>query len=122
MGFSTADAERLYLPVDPDPDAPCVSEAQGNDGLFETVRAVLALRHREPHLAANGPFSVLHAEPRDPLFVYRRGDRVIAVNPSGRSRSAQIEGLSDRAPLFMIGTASADGDRLTLAPQSFVLL
>ncbi len=123
MGFSGAPEELLYLPVDHSPDAPCVSEAQGKEGLYETVRSVLAVRHAEPDLKANGPFEVLHAKRGDPLFVYRRGSRIAAVNPSGHSRSAQIGCLPEgAAALLQIGDASVEGGRLTLAPQSFVLL
>ena len=122
MGFSDAPENRLYLPVDPSPDAPCVSDADGKGGLFDTLRAVLALRHETPELKADGAFAVLHAEKGDPLFVYRRGDRIAAVNPSGRQRSAEIPGLSAQArALFTIGAARAEAGRITLDPQSFVL-
>lgn len=122
MGFSDASEERLYLPVDRSPDAPCVSEAQEKDGLYETVRTVLAVRHADPELKADGPFATLYAEQGDPLFVYRRGSRIAAVNPSGQSRSASIDGLPETlSPRILIGEASVEGDRLTLAPQSFVL-
>lgn len=122
MGFSEAEPEKLYLPVDPDPDAPCVQEAEGRDGLYETVRAVLAIRHREPDLRTDGPFSVLYAKSKDPLFVYRRGDRIAAVNPSGKALSAEVKGLNGRTPLLTVGEATVTDDRVTLAPQSFVLL
>ncbi len=122
MGFSAGPAARLYLPVDPSPDAPCVSEAQGREGLYETVRGILALRHKDPDLKAEGPFAVLYAKHGDPLFIYRRGGRVAAVNPSGKPRSAAIFDLPENAlPLFRIGGAAIEGGRLTLEPQSFVL-
>ncbi len=122
MGFSAGPAARLYLPVDPSPDAPCVDEAQGREGIYETVRGILALRHKDPDLKAVGPFAVLYAKHGDPLFVYRRGSRVAAVNPSGKTRSAAIFDLPENAlPLYRIGGAAIEGDRLTLAPQSFIL-
>ena len=123
MGFSSAPEDMLYLPTDPAPDAPCVADAAGKDGLYETVRSILAIRHADPDLMASGPFSVLYASPGDPLFVFRRGKRVLAVNPSGRQRSADIPDLDDAAsPVFTIGTALYEGSRLILGPQSFVLL
>ena len=123
MGFSTAPSDRLYLPVDPAPDAPCVSEAQGRDGIFETVRRILAIRHADPDLMATGSFAVLYAKKGDPLLVYRRGKRIAAVNPSGQSRSAAVEGAGTFAsPICCIGGAIFEGNRITLAPQSFVLL
>ena len=123
MGFSSAPEEKLYLPTDPAPDAPCVADAEGKEGLYETVRAILAIRHANPDLMANAPFSVLYARPGDPLFVFRRGNRILAVNPSGMQRSADIPGLAETvSPAFTIGEASYKGCRLILSPQSFVLL
>lgn len=120
MGFSDADPALLYLPTDPSPDAPSVADAEGKGGLYDTLRKVLALRHAEPALQADGSFAVLHAEQGDPLFIYRRGSRIVAVNPSGKARSAAVQ--ADREPLFTIGTATAKAGRLNLGPQSFVIL
>ena len=123
MGFSAAPKEQLYLPLDHSADAPCVADAQGKDGLYETVRSVLAIRHSDPDLTADGSFAVLYAGHGDPLFVYRRGRRIAAVNPSGQSRSVSLAELpKNAAPLFCIGAASVSEGRLMLAPQSFVLL
>src|SRR5690606_1816976 len=44
-GFSTAESERLYLPIDPDPDRPTVAAQDGVEGSTLTlVRDLLALR------------------------------------------------------------------------------
>ena len=122
MGFSDAPKELLYLPVDPSFDAPTVAESQDKGGLFDIVRKVLALRHALPDLQANGSFEVLHAIERDPLFVYRRGSHIAAVNPSGHACSAAVSGIAPSSePLFTIGAAETETDRITLGPQSFVL-
>ena len=49
----------LYLPIDPNSDAPTV-EAQEHDdtSLLNLVRRVIALRHRESALQASGDFNV----------------------------------------------------------------
>ena len=123
MGFSTAPENMLYLPTDPAPDAPCVADAEGREGLYETLRTVLRIRHETSDLQAEGMFSVLYAERGDPLFVYRRGSRIAAVNPSGRTRSAVIPDLpADASAILRIGTAGIEENHLTLGPQSFVLL
>ena len=122
LGFSTAEAEQLYLPVDPAEDAPTVEAQQGSaDSLLESVRELLALRHRETDLQADAALSVVHAAAEDLLFVYRRGETLIAVNPSGSSRSAAVPGGKE-TPLFLIGDYSRQGDNLTLSAQSFVIL
>ena len=124
LGFSTAKPEDLYLPVDPAPDAPTVADQTGREGsLLETVRGILALRHGEPDLQAEGDFRVLHAESGDPLFVYARGARIMAVNPSGEARCAFLPmPVEGKRPLFQIGGVACAQNRLTLEPQSFAVL
>ena len=124
LGFSAAKPEDLYLPVDPADDAPVVDEEIGREGsLLRTVRAVLALRHREPELQADGGLKLLHAASGDPLFAYARGSRILAVNPSGSARSAFLPlAVEGKAPIFLIGGFSAAQNRLTLEPQSFLVL
>ena len=124
LGFSTGNPEDLYLPVDPDPDAPTVAAETGREeSLLETVRGILALRHRVPDLQAEGDFCVLHAASRDPLFVFSRGERVVAVNPSGSRCGAWLPlSVEGRQPLFQIGGCTYSQNRLTLEAQSFVVL
>ena len=89
---------------------------------METVRELLALRHRDPELRADADFSVLHAVSGDPLFVFSRGSRIVAVNPSGASRSAKLPQAEARKPLFRIGGCALEGENLTLEAQSFAVL
>ncbi|MBQ9345976.1 MAG: DUF3459 domain-containing protein, partial [Oscillibacter sp.] len=121
LGFSTCPPEDLYLPVDPAPDAPTVEEQERDGGsLLHTVRAVLALRHQEPDLQADGDFQVLCREAGKP-FVYRRGNLLLAVNPSGEKSSLAIAFEAHRT-LLKIGGGGFDGGLLTLAPQSFLVM
>ena len=109
LGFSTGCADALYLPVDAAADAPTVEAQEGcPDSLLNTVRAILKLRHAEEDLQADAEFEPLCTEKGKP-FVYRRGSLVLAVNPSGEA-------------LFTLGEARAAGGRLTMGPQSFVVL
>ena len=121
LGFSTGCADALYLPVDPAADAPTV-EAQEKDpeSLLNTVRALLKLRHSEADLQADGAYETVCAE-KDKPFVYRRGNLLLAVNPSGEALSVKAL-VGDRKPLFTLGRAEIAGDVLTLGAQSFVAL
>ncbi len=120
LGFSTADAKDIYLPVDPAEDAPTV-EAQlaDPDSLLNTVKAILALRHKEEQLQADDDFSVVCSEPDKP-FVYRRGYLLLAVNPNGSERSVEI-GTKDRTQIFGIGEAELRKGKLTMGAQSFAV-
>ncbi|NLD83100.1 MAG: DUF3459 domain-containing protein, partial [Clostridiales bacterium] len=88
--------------------------------LLHTVRALLALRHRESDLQSDAPFAPVCTEKGRP-FVYRRGGLLIAVNPAGEALTAPVDAAGRRA-LFAIGSVDAAGEGLTLGAQSFVVL
>lgn len=119
LGFSEGCKDSLYLPVDEAGDAPTV-EAQEADknSLLNTVRDLLALRHREEDLQADAGFEVICSD-KDSPFVYKRGDLTIAVNPSCKEKAADIKVEGD--VIYSIGSATL-GDKLTLLPQSFVVV
>jgi len=93
LGFSTAPAERLYLPVDPADDAPVVElQELDPDSLLNRTRRLIQLRHTEPALAAYAEFVPLFAREGKYPFIYARAkdDDVILVvlNPAGRTAQA----------------------------------
>jgi maltose alpha-D-glucosyltransferase/alpha-amylase len=89
-GFSTAPADQLYLPQDPEPDRPTVAAQLEDPGsVLHTVRELIALRKQVPELGFGASTTVLHAG--YPL-VYRRGDRhLVVVNPLGAAASIAVE-------------------------------
>ncbi len=121
LGFSKGSADALYLPVDPAADAPTVKGQEDDpDSLLNAVRALLKLRHEQADLQADAVFEAVCTEKNKP-FVYRRGDLLLAVNPSGKELSADLDREMEEA-LFTMGTADARGGRLVMGPQSFVVL
>ncbi len=81
-GFSTAPAERLYLPVDTGPSRPTVaSQVDDPASTLNRVRRLVALRRSVPDLGPDGATTVLHEG--YPL-VYLRGDRHLVVLNPGR--------------------------------------
>ena len=107
-GFSTAAADALYLPIDPDPDRPTVAAQDGVPGSTLTlVRDLLALRRRTPALQGHAPTTVLH--PGYP-FVFRRGDdHLVVVNPRQASASFGTDEFAGWTPLFGQGVALTEG-------------
>lgn len=127
LGFSEASEDALYLPVEDEKDAPNVESQLADEGsLLHFVKDLLKLRHENRDLQADGSFEVLHGESRDPLFVYRRGDLICAVNPSGDERSFDLSKRDAKAlcgeKIFSYGETGYDAGRLTLGGQSFLVL
>ena len=121
LGFSEGCPDSLYLPVDPAGDAPTVEEQESRaDSLLNTVKALLALRHQEEDLQADAPFEAVCTEKGKP-FVYRRGDLLIGINPSGEAQPFPAP-AAGRKCLFSIGGAEIKEETMMLHPQSFVVL
>jgi maltose alpha-D-glucosyltransferase/alpha-amylase len=95
LGFSSAEPAKLYLPVDPAPDAPNVAAEESDpDSLLNRVRRLIRLKHTEPALAAYAEFVPLYAKESAYPFVYARasGDEVllVAFNPAARPAAAEF--------------------------------
>jgi glycosidase len=109
-GFSTAAADRLYLPQDPQGDRPTVAGQRDDpDSTLSCVRRLLRLRTTEPELRTGAGTEVLFAG--YPL-VYRRGDRhLVVVNPAGAARSVEVPALAvaSAQPLEVSGVRLLDG-------------
>ena len=131
LGFSSADAAQLYLPVDAVPDAPTV-EAQlvAGDSLLAQIKDLVRLRLAHPALGAEGSFTPLYAEANRYPFVYSRARDgrtfVIAVNPSGTATRADfVWAEAGRFQLLRgdrVPAALADGHCvIDMAPQTFAI-
>ncbi len=109
-GFSTASAEQLYLPIDPNPARPTV-EAQraDSDSQLNYVRGLLALRAATPALGTAGNWRYVGNldQPYPMLFVRETPEAkyLVALNPSDKSVTAQIPAEGDRAT-YIYGTDS----------------
>jgi maltose alpha-D-glucosyltransferase/alpha-amylase len=125
LGFSTAPAEKLYLPVDAAADAPTVAAQEQDPGsLLHLVRSLVALRKAHPAMGNDGGFTPLYAKPGQYPFVYERstGEQrvVVVINPAGRATEADLgsHGLTGATPLLAEGVVIT-GDRVRCAPVSF---
>ena len=110
LGFSTAPARRLYLPVDPSDSAPTVEEQLADsDSLLAHTRKLLALRRAHPALANKATFTPLYARRRRVPFVYQRSHGgqtiIVAINPAGKKCHATITVArgSKFQPLLQVG-------------------
>lgn len=79
-GFSTAAAESLYLPVDPDPERPTVARQRSDpSSTLNLVRDLIALRRA--HAALGGRASTRVVHPGYPLAYVRGEQCLVIVNP-----------------------------------------
>ena len=120
-GFSSADAESLYLPVDTSENAVTVEKAEKDpDSILNTLRKVIAIRHANPDLQSDGDFEVIYAVKESYPFIFKRGKFIIAVNPTERVEKAPFA-FSGNAE-FEIGSHSIEGSYLVMQPQTLLLM
>ena len=124
--FSTAPAADLYLPVDPDADAPTVSDQENDkDSLLHLTRSLIALRKTHPALGGDAAFRPILAEKHQRSFVNARSDDsdrfAIAFNPDGTAchvETPEFEG----ATVVLAEGAALNGCKLSLDGFSFAIL
>ena len=126
-GFSTAPAAKLYLPVDPAPDAPAVAEQEKDPAsLLHLTRRLLALRRDYPALGNTGGFRPVYAEKKKYPFVYERSQGRqkfwIALNPSARPLRLTLPRKTSVETIEALGaslTARPTRTQLTMEPVSY---
>ncbi len=102
LGFSQAEPERLYLPVDDRADAPTVEEQMADENsLLHFLKTLIALRKSSPALSAEGDVTFLNRENRGYPLAYRRtggGETYdILINPTGKEAAYRLEGTGEIA-------------------------
>ena len=121
MGFSQAEAEKLYLPVDPDEKAGNVAQQEEDpNSMLNHVRQLIRLRQSNGELGNYSPFAVYSAEEGSRLFAYKRGSLLVAVNPGLEELQLALDGKYE--VLYQLGDADVAEDKLTLHSQSFAVL
>jgi maltose alpha-D-glucosyltransferase/alpha-amylase len=121
-GFSIADKEQLYLPLDPYRNRPTVKKQASNPGsLLNHVRKLIVLRNQSPALQATGTLIPFQVEKKDCHFAYLRQygyERfLIVLNPSSEPSQVKISGIKadNLAPRICHGTqAYIEGDDIQI--------
>ncbi|MER7197625.1 oligo-1,6-glucosidase [Streptomyces sp. CB01635] len=109
-GFSTAPADQLYLPVDPDANRPTVAAQQADpDSLLNLVRRLITLRRATPELGPDGSTEVLHDG--YPLSYIRGGRYLVVVNPRGEHADAAAP--KDTATPVVASGVTVSGGRIS---------
>jgi len=121
LGFSDAEAEKLYLPVDPNPGSSTVESQEADpNSMLNHIRKVLSLRREHPDLGNYSAFEVVHAAAGDKLFAYKRGKYLLAVNPGPESKELKVTGEFEILHTF--GQAALEADILKVSGQTLTIL
>ncbi|MCH3972125.1 MAG: alpha-amylase family glycosyl hydrolase [Oscillospiraceae bacterium] len=92
-GFSTAPAERLYIPQDPDNNRPTASaQQQDKTSLYHEVRRLISVRLSHPALQSLAKIEFFTKEGY-PLVYLRTGETekiLVLVNPSAKKQTVQL--------------------------------
>ena len=96
LGFSTAAAEKLWLPVDSAQDAPTVESNEADvNSLLNRVKKLISLKHSEPALTAYAEFTPLYAKTKTYPFVFARANGkdvlIVVMNPIAKETNATFE-------------------------------
>lgn len=121
MGFSDADEDMLYLPLDIGEFAPTVEDLKGKDGIYENLRSLIALRRNNPELSNDSGFEVVYAKPKEYPFVYRRGSFTAFVNPCDDDKTVEYK-LDGAHEEYLLGGWEADENTVTIRARSFLLI
>lgn len=109
-GFSTADAGRLYLPIDPDPARPTVAAQRADpSSLLNHVRRLIALRREHPALGGRATTTVVHDG--YPLAYLRGDSHLVVLNPRRDVAVVDVPRMSGAEALLSDGVTVA-GDTI----------
>jgi maltose alpha-D-glucosyltransferase/alpha-amylase len=116
-GFSSVDADLLYLPIDPDPGRPNVAAQRADPySTLNFVRDLLALRASTPALRTDASTRVINA---GYPFAYLRGDsHLVVINPT-RMPLTLTPGEFRVRQVLMARDCQVDGDVVALDAFGF---
>ena len=111
-GFSTSSQDRLYIPLDPDPNRPTVAKEEKDPGSqLNYVRGLLRLRKSSEALGNDGGLEFLSDTAQSyPLVYLRRSGKerfVIAINPTNKAVEAKIASQNASRASYAFGTTEA---------------
>ena len=122
-GFSTADADKLYMMIDPDENRPTV-EAQQKDpnSLYNTVKKLLSIRMANEELQSDAEIELVYiVESTYPCIFKRKGkdrDILIVINANDNEQSCDFDGELGEALYEYNGKAVCRDGKIIVPPCS----
>ena len=122
-GFSSAPAEKLYIPIDSDPHRPTVKAQIADDNsLYNEIKKLIAIRQSHSALCSRGEIEFVYAEKNSYPLAYLRTNEnekiLVVINPSSVEASFSFnQKLTEKIYTFGGGISCSDGI-ITMAANS----
>lgn len=122
-GFSSAPAEKLYIPIDPDPERPTVEKALADKkSLYYTVKELIAVRSAHNALQSNGGIEFISCgENAYPLAYFRssKEEKILCIfNPSEKECTFECGNNLNKALYTLGGEFVCNGNTVYVPPCS----
>lgn len=121
-GFSNAKREDLYLPVEEFDGNDVETQEKEKNSLLNTTKELIHLRKKYEDLQAHKSFEIVYQDDESPLFMYKRGEMILAINPSNKKIKKEISSLKDYNIIYKIGNGDLAEDVITIDESSFIAL
>lgn len=117
-GFSSASKEKLYVPLDPDPNRPTVEKAMADkNSLYHEIQKLIAIRQKYSALQSNADIEfVTDGKDGSPLAYIRSNDKqriFVVINPSEKSATASCQTTIGEC-IYTFGSATADDNKVNI--------
>lgn len=122
-GFSDAEADRLYIPLDPADDRPTAQAQMSDpDSLRSTIKRLISIRMAHPALQSRGEISfAYYGKNSYPLaYVRSSGDEriLVVLNPSDSAAEFSLDGEAAEVLYSFGGGAELSGGKVHAEPVS----
>lgn len=119
-GFSTAEADALYIPLDPAEDRPTAELAMADENsLYHEICRMISARQAYAALRSNGSLEFIYAEENEYPLAYIRtaGEEKMLVILNPAEREASFAGEYDlSSPVYSLGGAAVCAEGLITVP------
>lgn len=122
-GFSSAPAEKLYIPMDSSSDRPNVEAQKADEGsLLNEVRRIIAVRREHSALGNLGGIEFIYCEKNEYPLAYVRSSAdekvLVVINPAAREVGFDSD-LEIGGKIYAIGgEIKSENGKITVPPQS----
>lgn len=122
-GFSSAPSDKLYIPIDSDPDRPNVkAQLADENSLLNEIKRIIAIRREHSALGNVGGIEFVYCEKSKYPLAYLRTSPdekiLVVINPANRETSFDADIAVESKIYSFGGEIRAENGKITVPPQS----